>query len=111
MKFFNALAQQQRWVLEGSYVPSSQAVLDSPEVQKAFTTTRGGRWTATVSEGIAELDPDFPGPLVGPYGEYRDRLNRLLDEVGAGAEVRPALTAASDDITDLLRSYRSEVGG
>ncbi len=111
MKFFNALPQQQRWVLEGSYVPSSQTVLDSPEVQKAFTTTRGGRWTATVSEGIAELDPDFPGPLVGPYGAYRDRLNRLLDEVGAGAEVRPALTAASDDITDLLRSYRSEVGG
>ena len=111
MKYLNALPQQQRWVLEASYVPSSQAVLDSPGVQAAFSSTRAGRWTATVSQGIADLDPDFPGPLVGPYNEYRDRLIKLLDEVAAGADVGTSLTDASDDITTLLGSYRSEVGG
>ncbi len=111
MKYFNALPQQQRWVLEGSYLPPNQAVLDSPEVQAAFTTTRAGRWTATVAEGLTNLDADFPGPLVGPYNEYRDRLIKLLDGVAAGDDVATSLTSASDDITAMLESYRSEVGG
>ena len=111
MKYFNALPQQQRWVLEGSYIPSSQAVLDSPEVQAAFKSTRAGRWTATVAEGITNLDPDFPGPLVGPYNEYRDELINLLTKVADGAEVEPTLTASSETITGLLESYKSEVGG
>lgn len=111
MKYFNAMAQQQRWVLEGSYLPSSQAVLDSPEVQKAFTTTRAGRWTATVAQGITDLDPSFPGPLVGPYNEYRERLISLLDQVAAGSPVKNSLDAASNDITTMLKSYKSEVGG
>jgi sn-glycerol 3-phosphate transport system substrate-binding protein len=111
MKYFIALPQQQRWVLEGSYIPPSQGVLDSPEVQEAFRSTRAGRWTATVAEGIANLDPDFPGPLVGPYNEYRDALIDLLTEVADGAPVGSALTETSERITELLRSYRSEVAG
>ncbi|UDY38095.1 extracellular solute-binding protein [Dermatobacter hominis] len=111
MKYFNALPQQQRWVLEGSYLPSSQSVIDSPEVQAAFDSTRAGRWTATVAEGMTDLDPDFPGPLVGPYNEYRDELIGLLTKVADGAPVGATLTESSDAITELLRSYRSEVGG
>ena len=109
-KYFNQLPQQQRWVLEGSYLPPSQAVLDSPEVQTAFTSTRAGRWTATVAKGMTSLDPDFPGPLVGPYNEYRDELIDLLTTVAGGADVDNSLTASSDRITELLKSYRSEVG-
>ncbi len=111
MKYFNAMAQQQRWVLEGSYLPPSQAVLESPEVQKAFTDTRAGRWTATVAAGMTALDPSFPGPLVGPYNEYRERLIELLDQVAAGSPVKGSLGAASNDITTMLGSYKSEVGG
>ena len=110
LKYFNQLPQQQRWVLEGSYLPASQAVLDSPEVQTAFASTRAGRWTATVAKGMTSLDPDFPGPLVGPYNEYRDELIDLLTTVAGGADVDSSLTASSDRITELLESYRSEVG-
>ena len=111
MKYFNGMAQQQRWVLEGSYLPPSQAVLDSPEVQKAFTDTRAGRWTATVAKGLTNLDASFPGPLIGPYNEYRDELERLMTSVAGGADVSSSLTTSSEHITGLLRSYKNEVGG
>ncbi len=111
MKYFNALPQQQRWVLEGSYLPASGDVLDSPEVQSAFTSTRAGRWTATVATAMADLDSDFPGPLIGPFNEYRDALSDLLTQVAQGADVDSSLSTTSAQVTDLLQSYKSEVTG
>ena len=103
---------QTQWLLQGSYLPVTQAVQDAPEVQAYFTDTQPGRWLSTANEQLLSIDPEFPGPAIGPYNQFRAGLHSMLDEVVLGsAEPATAITEFNDAFQTDLEAYRDEVGG
>ena len=112
LQFFNTTPVQTQWLLQGSYLPVTQAVQDAPEVQAYFTDTQPGRWLATANEQLLSVDPDFAGPAIGPYNQFRAGLHSMLDDVVLGsAEPGPAITEFNDAFQADLESYADEVGG
>jgi sn-glycerol 3-phosphate transport system substrate-binding protein len=109
LTFMNSVEAQVRWNLEGSFTPWVEAALDDPALQEAWTASRLGSWLATAAEQIGNIDPDFPGPLIGPYTEtrnaIRDSLDRLILENQAPAD---AIAEANDQITDSVKEYEEE---
>jgi sn-glycerol 3-phosphate transport system substrate-binding protein len=109
LMFMNSVEAQVRWNLEGSFTPWVTAALDDPTLQEAWTADRLGTWLATASEQISNIDPDFPGPLIGPYTEVRnairDALDRMILEDQPPGE---AIAEANQQITDAVAEYEEE---
>lgn len=112
LQYFNSTPVQTQWLLDGSYLPVTQAVQDAPEVQAYFTDNRAGSWLSTVNDQLLSIDPEFPGPAIGPYNEFRAGLHAMLDDVVLGS-VTPADGIAEMDTAfqDELEGYASEIGG
>jgi sn-glycerol 3-phosphate transport system substrate-binding protein len=112
LQFFNSTPVQTQWLLQGSYLPVTQAVQDAPEVQAYFTDTQPGRWLSTANEQLLSIDPEFPGPAIGPYNQFRAGLHSMLDDVVLGsAEPATAITEFNDAFQSDLEAYLDEVGG
>src|SRR5690606_8912040 len=72
MKFFNSQPSQITWNLRGGYLPYRTTAVDAPEIQQRWTETLAGRWLAIAYDELLDgVDPDFPGPLIGPYDQFR----------------------------------------
>ena len=112
LQYFNSTPVQTQWLLQGSYLPVTQTVQDAPEVQAYFTDTQPGRWLATANSQLLSVDPDFPGPAIGPYNQFRAGLHSMLDDVVLGsADPATAITEFNDAFQADLTSYADEVGG
>lgn len=111
VEYFSQTAQQVRWAIDGSYLPVSEEVLTDEALATAARTTRAGGWTETVVAGLAELDADFPGPLIGPYAENRVVLIDLLESTVAGDPIDERVAEAAERITGYLEDYRDEIEG
>lgn len=112
LQFFNSTPVQTQWLLQGSYLPVTETVQDAPEVQTYFTDTQPGRWLATANSQLLSVDPDFPGPAIGPYNEFRAGLHSMLDDVVLGsADPDTAIADFNAAFQDDLQSYADEVGG
>jgi sn-glycerol 3-phosphate transport system substrate-binding protein len=112
LQFFNSTPVQTQWLLQGSYLPVTQAVQDAPEVQAYFTDTQPGRWLSAANEQLLSIDPEFPGPAIGPYNQFRAGLHSMLDDVVLGsAEPATAITEFNDAFQSDLEAYLDEVGG
>ena len=111
LQYFNSTPVQAQWLLEGSYLPVTQQIQDSPEVQEYFTTTQPGRWLSTVNEQLLSVDPEFPGPVIGPYNEFRAGLHSMLEDVVLGPTA-PAegISAFDARFQSDLEDYSREVG-
>lgn len=110
--YFNETPQQVRWTLEGSYLPVSEAARNDPALQEEFSTTRRGRWLATATNSLDELDPEFPGPVMGPYNKFRASVRDSFEKITlGGAEVAPTIESVNTDFQDALTQYAEEVGG
>lgn len=111
LQYFNQPAAQAQWTLQGSYLPVTEAGQQSPEVQTYFADATAGRWMSVVNEQLLSIDPDFPGPAIGPYNQFRAGLHSMLDDVVLGdAEPGPAISEFSDSFQDELVNYADEVG-
>ena len=112
LQYFNSTPVQTRWLLDGSYLPVTQQIQDAPEVQEYFTATRPGRWLSTVNEQLLSVDPEFPGPVIGPYNEFRAGLHSMLEDVVLGSTA-PAdgISAFDEQFQSDLEDYAREVGG
>ena len=109
MKFVNEADQQVLNHLKGSYLPVRDAVTESAEVQNAWENDAAGQWLKTGYDSFQKLDPNFPGPMIGPYPEVRIILDNLLDEVLlADTDPAQALADAESKITDELAEYADE---
>jgi sn-glycerol 3-phosphate transport system substrate-binding protein len=110
MKFFNSVPSQVTWNLVGSYLPYNTDALDDPELQARWTDTLSGRWLAMAYEELETgVDPDFPGPLMGPYSEFRESLRGSVE--GMIFEDTPpdeAVASAADETTEALQRYLDE---
>lgn len=109
IKYVNEPENQAQWHLQGSYLPVRQATVDSAEVQDFWATTRPGRWLQVAYEGLQKVDPNHPGPQIGPYTETRSAVRSALDALlFGGVDVDGAITEADRTITDALESYADE---
>lgn len=111
LQFFNETPNQVRWTLEGSYLPVSEAARTDPAMQEEFTTTRRGMWLATATESLDELNPDFPGPVMGPYNQFRSLVRDSFEKITLnGQAVDSTIQSVDDEFQDALTTYAEDVG-
>lgn len=112
LKWVNETPQQVKWTVQGSYLPVFESAEEDPELQAYFNDTRAGGWLATALESLKQVDPDFPGPVIGPYKEFRTALRGALeDSLIGGEDVTTAFDAANTEFQAALDRYAQEVGG
>ncbi|UDY37029.1 extracellular solute-binding protein [Dermatobacter hominis] len=112
VKYFLETPNQVTWTLQGSYLPVLKSAQDDPTLQKEFTTTTKGKWLNTAYQGLQNLNPDFPGPVIGPFNEFRAIVRSSLDSVAFnGVGTKEAIDKANTDFQDALDQYKSDVGG
>ena len=112
MKWFNATEQQVRWASEGSGLPVTQSALDDPELKATWSESLGGRWNTVAMEVLNNVDPDFPGPLIGDYKTTREAIRTALEAALLADEpVDEAIATADEKITAAAQEYKSTVGG
>ena len=110
LSWFNEPAQQARWSAEGSYLPYNTGALDEPVLQEAWTGSLSGQWLALAYDELSTgVDPDFPGPLIGPYEQIRAAEREAIDQV-VFADGDPATIAqdTQDTATEALQQYQDE---
>lgn len=111
LKYFNETPQQVRWTLEGSYLPISESARQDPELVEEFETTRRGCWLAIAADSLDALDPDFPGPVIGPYNQLRSSVRAAMESVTLGGEPAQAMVDKVDqELQSALDAYAREVG-
>lgn len=112
LQFFNETPNQVRWTLEGSYLPVSESAREDPTLQEEFTTTRRGQWLATATGSLDELNPDFPGPVMGPYNQFRSEVRQSFEKITLdGQEIDPVIDSVNSAFQTALDEYAADVGG
>lgn len=111
MTWVTETPQQVKWTLQGSYLPVWEGAREDPELQSYFTDNRAGRWLSVAVNSLETIDPSFPGPLIGPYKEFREAnrtaLERILIE---GQPMDQELEQANDSFQSALDAYALDVG-
>jgi sn-glycerol 3-phosphate transport system substrate-binding protein len=97
------------WFLSGAYLPIVEGVREEPEVQAFLQDDVAGKLLMSAEQQLADASPDAPGPLIGPYPDFNDDLERAMESaVLDGADPESALAGADDDITAALERYVGE---
>ncbi len=106
MKFMNDVHAQTVMLTDGSYLPYRTAVSATPEAQAFYTSSLAGRWLKIANDQVQTIDPQFPGPLIGPYYETRvalvDAMSNLLLK---NATPEDAIAGAQQAIDQALDAY------
>ena len=105
MKFFNSLESQVTWNIDGGYLPYRTTATKDPRVVADWTNTLSGQWLAIAYDELLNgVDPNFPGPLMGPYDQFRAAI-RTLDRVhGVQRERVPTRSSPRPPTTPPRRS-------
>lgn len=112
LKWINQTPQQVKWTTQGSYLPVFSGAEEDPELQAYFTDTRPGQWLATSLESLKKIDPDFPGPVIGPFKEFRNAVRTALENnLIGGEDSTTAMDTANTEFQAALDTYAAEVGG
>lgn len=112
LSYFNETPQQVRWTLEGSYLPISESARTDAALVKEFETTRRGGWLAVASASLEELDPEFPGPVIGPYNQLRASVRSAMERVTLeGADPAGQVARVHEEFQSALDQYVSDVQG
>lgn len=110
MKFINSPDSQVTWTIDASYLPYRVSVTSDPRVTRAWTDSLSGRWLALAyDELLSGVDPNFPGPLIGPYEQFRSSIRTAIESVTfKGTEPSDAVRRAADETTAALEQYADE---
>ena len=109
MKFMNSPESQAQMLTGGSYLPYLVAANDLPSVQQFYSGGLSGRWLKIANDEVQAIDPDFPGPLIGPYYDFRREVEQAQDQLMlGGATPEAALQQAQDGVTKSLDRYHQE---
>jgi sn-glycerol 3-phosphate transport system substrate-binding protein len=109
--YLNGLHAQSRLLVGGSYLPYLTAAADEPEAASYLAGDGGlaGEWLAIANEQVNSIDPAFPGPLIGPYDEFREAVRKAQEDFVFGdATPTEALAQAQEVIDTALRRYAEE---
>lgn len=110
ISWWNRPETQVIWHLEGSYLPFSKKAATDPEVVRSWTDDLSGRWLSVSYRQLTEgVDPTWPGPLIGPYDEFRKALEQAVDAVTlSGADPAAEITKAAQTTTAAIEAYNEE---
>ncbi len=112
MKYFNQTEQQVTWAVDGSSFPVRMSATESPELQEYWANTQSGQWMALAYKGFTTLDPDFPGPVIGPYREFRLEVkNGVESMVFEDQEPADAMASVDAAFQEALGEYEKDVAG
>lgn len=108
--FVNTVPSQETLNLVGGMDPFLVSAAASPAIQEVWETTLSGEWLATSYQQMVEgIDPDFTGPLVGPFTEMRSITRTLMEQVVLdGADAQEALDEATAELDEVLQRYEEE---
>ena len=112
LRWVTETPQQVKWTVQGSYLPVWQGAVEDPERQRFSADTRAGRWLEVARRSLDSIEPDFPGPLIGPYMELREATGTALERILIeGRPVGEELTHAEAAFQSALDDYARDVGG
>ena len=111
LKWVNQTDNQVTWTMQGSYLPVFSGAEESPELQAYFSDTLPGSWLSTAFESLQQVDPDFPGPVIGPYKEFRSAVRTAIEEALIGGKpATETFETANTAFQAALDTYKLEVG-
>jgi sn-glycerol 3-phosphate transport system substrate-binding protein len=111
MKFMWQTENQVAWHLVGSYLPTTQAAANAPEVTAYWEDDLAGQLLKVGYDQLLQVDPERPGPQIGPYVEYSDAIKNSLDRlVLQGDSVESVVTRADEEIQAALSRYVEDNG-
>lgn len=106
VKYINETDQQKIIHLKGSYLPINPGVVNDPEVQAVWENDAAGQWLAIAYGQLANIDPEFLGPAVGPFTEQREIFNGALEDLLlSGGDPAGVLDDAEAEFNDALADY------
>lgn len=110
IKFINSLDAQVTWNLEASYLPYRVSAVEDPRVVASRTNTLAGKWLdVAYNELMNGVDPNFPGPLIGPYDQFRTSIRSAIESMTF--KQKPPVDAvrdAANETTAALTQYNNE---
>jgi sn-glycerol 3-phosphate transport system substrate-binding protein len=109
MKFLNNTESQKTIHLKGSYLPIIEEVLNDPDVQSVWANDAAGQWLATAHAQLTAIDPEFAGPVIGPFTEQRQIIQDSLEAMLLGGEDPAAVLAEAEQlVTEALEQYADQ---
>jgi sn-glycerol 3-phosphate transport system substrate-binding protein len=106
MEFMLQPENAKDWHLTGGYLPIVKAVQEDPDVTSFWEQDMAGLLLHTAVDQLDQVDPDNPSPLIGPYADYTDAVQRAMEEVLLdGQDVGGSLGSAQDTVTAALERY------
>jgi sn-glycerol 3-phosphate transport system substrate-binding protein len=111
MRFVNSEEAQARMLVGGSYIPWVEDANDHPDAVAYYAGEGGlaGSWLEVAKDNVDAIDPAFPGPLIGPYDEFRDAVHKAQDQLMFGdAGPQAALDQAQREVDRALERYDEE---
>lgn len=107
--WFNSPETQVAWTQGSAYLPWNTEAVEVPELQEYWANTRPGQWITVAYDEIDSVDPDNPGPLIGPYTETREAIRQSLDQLLLGSGTPEQVVAdAQAEIDAAVRSYEED---
>lgn len=111
MRFMWETDSQAAWHLVGSYLPTTQTAANAPQVATYWTDDLAGRMLKVAYDQLLQIDPERPGPQIGPYRAYSEAIKNSLDRlVLRGDSVDAVVTRADREIQDALTRYIEDNG-
>jgi sn-glycerol 3-phosphate transport system substrate-binding protein len=112
MKFMWQTENQVAWHLVGSYLPTTQTAANAPAVIAYWQDDLAGRLLKVGYDQLLQVDPQRPGPQIGPYRDYTAAIKNSLDRlVLQGASVDAVVTRADAEIQAALTRYAEDNAG
>lgn len=106
MKFMNGDTAQVEMLKGGSYLPYRISADATPEAKAFYDASLSGRWLKIADDQINEIDPSFPGPLIGPYTQFRKAMGTAMDNMLFKAKSpQESIDTAQGEITKALVDY------
>lgn len=111
MRFMWEPESQVAWHLVGSYLPTTQSVAGAPEVTAYWTDDLAGRMLKVGYDQLLTVDPERPGPQIGPYKAYSEAIKNSLDRlVLRGDSVESVIATADAEIQAAIDRYAEDYG-
>lgn len=109
MNFMNGDEAQTAMLTGGSYLPYRTSAASTAGAKAFFDSSMAGKWLAIANGEIQQIDPAFPGPLIGPYPEARLAIrNSMENMIFKGASPGDTLATAQTEIDAALKRYQDE---
>jgi sn-glycerol 3-phosphate transport system substrate-binding protein len=110
IEFMNTLPAQTQMNLDGSYLPTLEGAEQSPELASVWESTLSGQWLATAYDQLLTgVDPELPGPVMGPYTDFRDIMRSEVEGMLTGdRDPAEVLADIQSQLDEALAAYEEQ---